>query len=57
MMPAGVTGSMTSCSWLCPGGEVTQHGGQLLHFPGDDQERAMALSAERVLPVLRPRFG
>jgi coenzyme F420-dependent glucose-6-phosphate dehydrogenase len=29
----------------------------VFHFPGDDQERAMALYAERVLPVLRARFG
>ena len=29
----------------------------VFHFPGDDQERAMALYAERVLPELRKRFG
>jgi coenzyme F420-dependent glucose-6-phosphate dehydrogenase len=29
----------------------------VFHFPGDDQERAMALYAERVLPRLRERFG
>ena len=29
----------------------------VFHFPGDDQERAMALYAERVLPELRARFG
>ncbi len=29
----------------------------VFHFPGDDQERAMALYAERVLPELRSRFG
>ncbi|MEA2025415.1 MAG: glucose-6-phosphate dehydrogenase (coenzyme-F420) [Chloroflexota bacterium] len=29
----------------------------VFHFPGDDQERAMALYAERVLPELRRRFG
>jgi coenzyme F420-dependent glucose-6-phosphate dehydrogenase len=29
----------------------------VFHFPGDDQERAMALFAERVLPLLRQRFG
>jgi coenzyme F420-dependent glucose-6-phosphate dehydrogenase len=28
----------------------------VFHFPGDDQERAMALYAERVLPRLRERF-
>jgi len=29
----------------------------VFHFPGDDQEGAMALFAERVLPLLRQRFG
>ena len=29
----------------------------VFHFPGDDQERAMALYAEKVLPELRSRFG
>lgn len=29
----------------------------VFHFPGDDQERAMALYAEHVLPRLRQRFG
>lgn len=29
----------------------------VFHFPGDDQERAMALYAESVLPQLRARFG
>ena len=29
----------------------------VFHFPGDDQERAMALYAELVLPELRARFG
>jgi coenzyme F420-dependent glucose-6-phosphate dehydrogenase len=29
----------------------------VFHFPGDDQERSMALYAERVLPELRARFG
>ncbi len=29
----------------------------VFHFPGDDQDRAMALYAERVLPELRRRFG
>ena len=29
----------------------------VFHFPGDDQERAMALYAEKVLPKLRARFG
>jgi coenzyme F420-dependent glucose-6-phosphate dehydrogenase len=29
----------------------------VFHFPGDDQERAMGLYAERVLPRLRERFG
>ena len=29
----------------------------VFHFPGDDQERAMALYTERVLPELRARFG
>jgi coenzyme F420-dependent glucose-6-phosphate dehydrogenase len=29
----------------------------VFHFPGDDQERAMALYAEQVLPELRARFG
>jgi coenzyme F420-dependent glucose-6-phosphate dehydrogenase len=29
----------------------------VFHFPGDDQERAMALYAEKVLPELRARFG
>jgi coenzyme F420-dependent glucose-6-phosphate dehydrogenase len=29
----------------------------VFHFPGDDQERAMALYAEHVLPRLRERFG
>jgi coenzyme F420-dependent glucose-6-phosphate dehydrogenase len=29
----------------------------VFHFPGDDQERAMALYAEHVLPKLRERFG
>jgi coenzyme F420-dependent glucose-6-phosphate dehydrogenase len=29
----------------------------VFHFPGDDQERAMTLYAERVLPELRRRFG
>lgn len=29
----------------------------VFHFPGDDQERAMALYAEHVLPRLRDRFG
>ncbi len=29
----------------------------VFHFPGNDQERAMALYAERVLPELRSRFG
>jgi coenzyme F420-dependent glucose-6-phosphate dehydrogenase len=29
----------------------------VFHFPGDDQERAMALYAERVLSQLRERFG
>jgi coenzyme F420-dependent glucose-6-phosphate dehydrogenase len=29
----------------------------VFHFPGDDQERAMALYAELVLPELRSRFG
>jgi coenzyme F420-dependent glucose-6-phosphate dehydrogenase len=29
----------------------------VFHFPGDDQERAMALYAEQVLPRLRERFG
>ena len=29
----------------------------VFHFPGDDQERAMALYAEHVLPRLRARFG
>jgi coenzyme F420-dependent glucose-6-phosphate dehydrogenase len=29
----------------------------VFHFPGDDQERAMALYAERVLPELRALFG
>ena len=28
----------------------------VFHFPGDDQERAMALYAEKVLPELRSRF-
>jgi coenzyme F420-dependent glucose-6-phosphate dehydrogenase len=29
----------------------------VFHFPGDDQERAMSLYAEQVLPRLRERFG
>jgi coenzyme F420-dependent glucose-6-phosphate dehydrogenase len=29
----------------------------VFHFPGDDQERSMALYAEHVLPRLRERFG
>jgi coenzyme F420-dependent glucose-6-phosphate dehydrogenase len=29
----------------------------VFHFPGDDQERAMALYAEKVLPELRSRFS
>ena len=29
----------------------------VFHFPGDDQERSMALYAEQVLPRLRARFG
>ena len=29
----------------------------VFHFPGDDQERAMALYAEHILPRLRDRFG
>jgi coenzyme F420-dependent glucose-6-phosphate dehydrogenase len=29
----------------------------VFHFPGDDQERAMALYAEHVMPRLRERFG
>lgn len=29
----------------------------VFHFPGDDQERSMALYAEHVLPRLRARFG
>jgi coenzyme F420-dependent glucose-6-phosphate dehydrogenase len=29
----------------------------VFHFPGDDQERAMALYADKVLPELRTRFG
>ena len=29
----------------------------VFHFPGDDQERAMALYAQHVLPRLRARFG
>lgn len=29
----------------------------VFHFPGDDQERAMALYADHVLPRLRDRFG
>jgi coenzyme F420-dependent glucose-6-phosphate dehydrogenase len=29
----------------------------VFHFPGDDQERALALYAEHVLPRLRERFG
>jgi coenzyme F420-dependent glucose-6-phosphate dehydrogenase len=29
----------------------------VFHFPGDDQERAMALYAEHVLPRLRQQFG
>ncbi len=29
----------------------------VFHFPGDDQERAMALYAEHILPRLRERFG
>jgi coenzyme F420-dependent glucose-6-phosphate dehydrogenase len=29
----------------------------VFHFPGDDQERAMALYAEHVLPRLRERVG
>jgi coenzyme F420-dependent glucose-6-phosphate dehydrogenase len=29
----------------------------VFHFPGDDQERAIALYAEHVLPRLRERFG
>jgi coenzyme F420-dependent glucose-6-phosphate dehydrogenase len=29
----------------------------VFHFPGDDQDRAMALYAEKVLPELRARFG
>jgi len=29
----------------------------VFHFPGDDQPRAMALYAEKVLPELRARFG
>lgn len=29
----------------------------VFHFPGDDQERVMALYAERVLPRLRAEFG
>ena len=29
----------------------------VFHFPGNDQERAMALYAEKVLPELRSRFG
>jgi len=29
----------------------------VFHFPGDDQERAMALYAEQVLPRLRERFA
>jgi coenzyme F420-dependent glucose-6-phosphate dehydrogenase len=29
----------------------------VFHFPGTDQERAMALYAEKVLPELRKRFG
>ncbi len=29
----------------------------VFHCPGDDQERAMALYAEKVLPELRSRFG
>jgi len=29
----------------------------VFHFPGDDQERAMALYAEHILPRLRARFG
>ena len=29
----------------------------VFHFPGDDQERSMALYAEHILPRLRARFG
>jgi coenzyme F420-dependent glucose-6-phosphate dehydrogenase len=29
----------------------------VFHFPGDDQDRSMALYAEQVLPRLRTRFG
>ena len=29
----------------------------VFHFPGDDQERAMALYAKQILPRLRERFG
>jgi coenzyme F420-dependent glucose-6-phosphate dehydrogenase len=29
----------------------------VFHFPGDDQERSMALYAEHILPRLRERFG
>jgi coenzyme F420-dependent glucose-6-phosphate dehydrogenase len=29
----------------------------VFHFPGNDQERSMALYAEHVLPRLRQRFG
>jgi coenzyme F420-dependent glucose-6-phosphate dehydrogenase len=29
----------------------------VFHFPGDDQERSMALYAEKVLPLLRARYG
>jgi coenzyme F420-dependent glucose-6-phosphate dehydrogenase len=29
----------------------------VFHFPGEDQERAMALYAEHILPRLRSRFG
>jgi len=29
----------------------------VFHFPGDDQERAMSLYAEHILPRLRERFG
>jgi coenzyme F420-dependent glucose-6-phosphate dehydrogenase len=29
----------------------------VFHFPGDDQERAMTLYAEHILPRLRDRFG
>jgi coenzyme F420-dependent glucose-6-phosphate dehydrogenase len=29
----------------------------VFHFPGDDQQRAMALYAEHILPRLRARFG